>query len=183
MLTKKMSEDAQKAAYIVYQYPEKNLDEVIACLAMPGVDINTALWAAQEAGYIAEPDLETGKMEFLKAPDDWDFGDEERELEARILYCFRELAKKERDLEENYLTDWCHGYPGHDIIVAMKRLVENRQLNHYDLTDPKDLKSTYTFYSLFENSENMWGREYFKEQPTGEEKAEDPDEPETPSEQ
>jgi hypothetical protein len=59
-------------------------------------------------------------------------------------------------------------------MIALGYLIHTKVLAQYELTDPEDLKSTYTFTSLYENSEQMWGRKYFEKQPTGDEVPEDP---------
>lgn len=173
-----MLENAHKVTYIVQQYPQHTVPQIIQLLAMPAIEINTAFWYATNAGWLSEPDPETQRFTFLKAPEKWAFGEAVDTLRDHLLYAFTELAKKENDLDENTLSGWCMGYPSHDQLIALSLMLNDKVLATYDLTDPKDLKSTYTFYTLYENGEQMWGRKNFKEQPTGEEVPEDPDAPE-----
>lgn len=175
MITNKMLHNANKVAYIAQQYPEHKLGQIIALLGMPAIDINTAIWAATELGFIEEPNKATGEIVIGKLPDTWDFGQEVEDLKEALVYSFTELAKKETDLEETYLGNWTNGYPAHDVLIAMKQLLGDKVLAEYDLTDPMDLKSTYTFYTLYENGEQMWGRKQFETQPTGEEKPDNSD--------
>lgn len=180
METTKILENAHKVTYLVKTYPKKTfkdvLDEkgqvidngIVSLLAMPAIDINSAIWCAQGYGWLGEPDPETDIMPLLGEPSEWKFGDSLDRLKETILYAFSELAKKETDLEEFHITQWLAGYPTQDMLIAMKHLLETKHLAEYELTDPKDKKSTYKFYSLFENGEQMWGRKSFKVQPDAE---------------
>lgn len=170
MITKKMSENAHKLVFLVEQYPEHTITQLMAMLQMPAVDINCAFWAAEELGFISEPVKETGEVKLLETPKEWKFGDVQEELQAMIIYSFNKLAHKEEDLEETYLQNWLNGYSTHDVFVALKTLLNKRILGEYQLTDPNDLESTYTFYSLFPNTEQLWGRKQFKVAPVGDEK-------------
>lgn len=188
MITRKMLENANKVSFIIQQYPEKTLTEVIALLQMPAIDINSCIWAAQELGFISEADLETGRVELLTPPETWDFGNDVKELQDMLVYSLTQLAKKEQDLEEVYMSNWTGGYPSQDLLVAVRHLMQEQRVADYQLTDPKDLKSTYTFYTLFENREQLWGQKQFAVEPTGAEKPEvdeppAPTEPEAPTEE
>lgn len=161
--------NAHKVTYLVKRYPDKTFLEIINLLAMPSIDINVAIWYAQEQGWVSDPDPETQKINFLKAPEQWNFGQMADHLRDTLMHAFQALGRNEKDLDEATFTGWCTGYPQHDVLIVTNLLIDERKLATYELTDPNDLKSTYTFYTLFENLENMWGRKYFKEEPTGEE--------------
>lgn len=167
MITKKMLHNANKVGFIVQQYPEHKLAEVIKLMAMPAIDINTAIWAAEELGFIGKPDRETGNLEFLVAPERWDFGPEVTDLQEALVYSFTELAKVEKDLEENYMSSWTQGYPTQDVLVAVKQLLVDRVLAEYEINDVDETgtDNVYIFYTLFENSEQLWGRKEFKKDP------------------
>lgn len=172
----KMIENANKVAFLVKQYPDHTLTQIIGLLGMPSIEINTAIWKATELGYITELDTETQKVALgPNAPEVFEFGDTVNELMEMITFSFGELAKKEQDLEENYVSNWTMGYASHDVLIALAHLVNTRVLATYDLTDPKDTESTYTFFSLYENGEQMWGKKQFKQEPTGEEVPTTPD--------
>lgn len=163
-------EAAHKAAYIIKSNPDLELAGILDKLKMPAIDINCSLWLAQELDLISEPNKETGKVEFLHDPESgWQFGTGIERIRRQLVYALEQLAKKENDLTIEEVDGWCQGYAPHDVEIALKTLLEERVLGTYDLTDPKDLQSTYTFYTLFEHSEQMWGKTRFKVQPTGEE--------------
>lgn len=161
---------AHKVTYLKTRFPDEPITSAInRLIGMPAIQQNMAYWEAQKLGLLGEPNPKDGTFELLKTPETWEFSDSIKEIEAMVTECFGILAKTERDLDEETLTYWLVGYLASDVLVALHHLLETKVLGKYELTDPKDLKSTYTFYSLHENSEQMWGRKFFKEQPTGEE--------------
>jgi hypothetical protein len=173
-MSTRLSENAHKVAFLIQQYPDKKLPDIIAMLVgWPEIDINAALWYAQDFGMI-ELDKDTGATKFLKEPELWSFGQRVQDIQDALLFCYHSnLVKRQYDLEEKDIADWLFGYPGCDIFVSLKDLIARKVLATYELTDPTDLKSTYTFYTLYENGEQMWGRVHFPhQQPTGAEKPE-----------
>lgn len=183
MHTTRMLNNAHKFTLMAKTYPEKPLSELLKLFGpTPGIDLNTAIWYATELGLIKDPAKEpneTGTIEVLSEPKEWALGQTIEDLRVGITYTLQKMALKEQDLEENYIANWTLGYMGHDVMLALQSLLNDNTLIRYELTDPEDLKSTYTFYTLYENGEQMWGRKQFKKQPTG---AEKPDESETEDE-
>lgn len=163
----KITNNAMKVAYLVKKYPEHSVAQIIELLAMPAIEINTAMWEATDQDWINDPDLAKvdGPLGPKTPPEHWDFGTELNELMDMILYSFRRLARKEHDLEENYLSNWTMGYKAMDVMIAMSVLLERGHLGTYQLTDPKDKESVYTFYTLAGNVDKQWGRANFKVQP------------------
>lgn len=162
MKANKMLNNANKVAYLVQQYPEHKLEQIVALLGMPAIDINTAVWYAVEVGFITEPNKETGKIELAKPPKTWDFGPDYDSLEDMMLYAFQKTAKQETDLEEHYVSNWTLGHTSHDVIIAMLRLLEDKKIAKYVIEDGEN---PYTFYTLYENREKLWGRKQFKHDP------------------
>lgn len=177
MITSKMRENANKIAFYIEQYPEKKLPELLKMLEMPAIDINSSLWAAQELGYIAEPEKD-GTLKLLDFPLTWDFGAIVDDLKEAMMYSFAKLALKETDLEENQIAQWTLGYRALDVLIAVKSLLTERKLFEYEILDQqrdekgklqfkkgKPIMDTYIFYTLWENSEQEWGRKQFKTDP------------------
>lgn len=160
--TPKMVENANKFAYLVQQYPEHNLDQLVALLQMPAIDINTAIWAAQDMSLVSPPDKQTKFVQFLVETPAWNFGEVEANLEIALMYAFGRLAAEETDLEEHYLSQWTAGYTSHDTLIALKRLIETKKLAQYAIEDGD---STYQFFTLFENKNELWGNKQFKKAP------------------
>lgn len=190
-MTTKIRENANKVGFIVEQYPEHKLPDVLKLLQMPPIDINTAIWAAEKLGFIGKPNAETGEIPRGEVPANWEFGSDVEDLKSTLVFSFTELGKREKDLTEEYLSTWLSGYPTQDKLVAMKSLLNDRVLAEYNIDDPqlddkgeptydedgKPVINVYTFYTLFENGENLWGRKDFKKDPvTGESNVEDDDE-------
>lgn len=173
-----MLENANKIAYLISEYPERNLPEIIGLLELPGVEINSAIWLATELGWISEPDKDEGAVRFLEAPKDgWQFGDRINALKDMLVYSFEKLAKKEQDLEENYLSNWTAGYAVQDTMIAVRSLIKQDKL----LADyiVEDGENKYTFYTLAVNAEHEWGRKQFKKAP----EAPDNSAPDAPTEE
>lgn len=167
MKANRQLENANKITYLVKMYPTKPANELIELLQVPPIEVNAAIWLAQELGFLKE-ELEDDRMLIGTPPETYQFGEAEQALEANIIYCFKRIARDETDLDEKFLTDWLMGYPAQDALIAVNRLLEDRVLFEYELTDdnPKLGKSVYKFYTLFENSEMQWGKKNFKIEPT-----------------
>lgn len=174
----KVVQNAHKITFIMQQYPDKKLPDLLTLLAMPAVDINSGLWAAEDLGYITQPNKETGELAFKKAPvDGWDFGQSVKDLQGELLYCMAVLARRQADLEEFFISKWTAGYPVVDVLVAMKSLLVTNRVTEYELQDQRvdekghkmfeedentPLMDTYIFYTLPENAAHQWGKLSFK---------------------
>lgn len=161
-MTERMKQNAQKFAYLVKAYPEKTVPEVIALLQMGPIDINTAIWAAVDLGYVTDIDKKDQRSRVAKLPKTWDFGQDEADLEAALLYAFGKLSEQEKDLEENYLSNWVAGYAAQDSLIAVKRLLEQDLLHEYEIEDGEN---KYIFYTLKAHAGKNWGQKQFKTNP------------------
>jgi hypothetical protein len=180
---KKILENAHKLAFYMQQYPDKRLPEVSTQMAMPAIDINAAMWCAEDMGYIAPVNKGTGELRFLAEPaDGWEFGQGVSDLKASLMYCMAVLARREADLEEFFIARWTAGYPAFDIIVAVKSLLVNGHLVEYELQDQRvdekgnkmfeedentPLMDVYIFYTLAANAGKEWGKASFKDKLEG----------------
>lgn len=72
---------------------------------------------------------------------------------------------KEMDIEEGLMWQWLNGVRPLMIEFTIDDLVMGDKIAKYDLTDPKDEKSVYTFLTLPENKDKQWGRKQFKVAP------------------
>lgn len=163
MSNKTILENANKLTYLRKLYPDLSSDDLLKLLQVSGADKNAAIWLAQELDFITV-DKATNEMMLATPPESWQLGESVDSLKETIVYCFQQLAKREADLDEKFLTDWLVGIPPQDSLTAVASLVDNRVLFEYDLTDenPKTGKSVYKFYTLFENSEMQWGKKNFR---------------------
>lgn len=174
MVTKKIAENAHKVVYIIQQFPQHTMKQVIDLLQMPALDINTAIWAAVQEGYISEPHPHTGMVKLLKTPKTYEFGEQVDDLKKAIAFSFQHLSAKKIDLEENYLAQWTQGYAPQDILVAMRQLLSEKLLAEYAI---EDSDSTYIFYTLYPNRKKQWGRAQFKVDPLAEDGDEEAPQP------
>lgn len=72
---------------------------------------------------------------------------------------------KEMDIEEGLMWQWLNGVRPLMIEFTIDDLVMGGKIVKYDLTDPKDEKSVYTFLTLPENKDKQYGRKQFKVAP------------------
>lgn len=186
MVTQRMKENANKFAYMVKAYPEKNVNDIINLFRLSPIDTNCAIWLATELGWIKvehrdeEIELPDPKKknatikqqtkvpyaEIVKEPESWQFGDGVKELEDTLTYAFEHINKDENDMEENYLSSWLSGFATQDTVIAVKRLIEEEVLHEYQLEDGEN---KYIFYTLFKNKDKLWGQKQFRQNPvTGE---------------
>lgn len=176
--TPKQVQTMDKLVFLATQYADKTIQELSSLFAMSIFEINTAIWQAQDEGFLYV-DKKTGLYKIEKTPEVWEFGIEVEEIMHTILYTFQKLAEEENDLGDHDLSKWASGWLNHDVAVAMKMLLEEHKLAEYEITDvmtlepskkglkrgkePKVIEDTYTFYSLYENAEQEWGRKQFKD--------------------
>lgn len=172
----KMVQAAHRAAYIVKSYPDKTMngkDGLIELFNLPAIEFNMQMWLAQELGLITDLDDKTDLFTFVKEPEGgWDFGPVVEYIMDMITYGFTHMAKNQTELDEQQFGFWTLGYNNAHILIAAKRLIETKVLATYDLTaddfiDNKESQSTYTFYTLYGNSEQEWSRSRFKVSPDG----------------
>lgn len=163
----KALETVHKLVYLANEYPNKTMREVAALFELPPLDINIAVWRAEDMGFLHIN--EDGKFHIDKVPTKWELGEDLERLKEQIIYYFNHLARKEADLEETYLSNLAMGYPPHDLFIVIKQLLHDRVLGTYELKDTrkegkKHVVDTYTFYSLWDNSEQQWGKKQFKDE-------------------
>lgn len=161
MITPKMRENSHKVAFLVKQYPKHKMTEIVQLLEMPAIDINTAIWAAQDSGFVSKPDKK-GSLKFLKDPESWAFGETVMHIEDALIFAFEHLAESEADLEEHYLSQWTRGYSGTDVLIALNRLLSSNRIAEYAIEDGEN---TYKFFTLYENRDKLWGNKQFKKPP------------------
>jgi hypothetical protein len=174
-LSEQSLQDVHKAVFLCNVYPDKTIREIASLMEMGAVDINNALWRAEDMGFISVEEARTFKV--LKTPEEWNLGEDVAHLREQLLYTFSHMARSEADVEENYLGNMTKGYAAHDVAIVMKQLLGEGLLVDYQLTNstemplskkakgrgekPEIVKDTYTFYTLAENVEHQWGKKQF----------------------
>ena len=164
MIDVKTTQNAQKVAFLVNEYPEHTMGDILKLIQGPPIDTNSAIWAAVELGYITNPDTSENCATVVKLPHKWDFGPDVDHLVQTLEFAFQNLGKKEMDLGEVYLSNWTLGYAPDDHMLAVNLLLKRKVLSMYVLedTDEKGVVNEYTFYTSYENRYKEWGRKQFK---------------------
>jgi hypothetical protein len=174
-LNERAMQDVHKAVFLCQAYPDKTIREIASLMELGAVDINNALWRAEDLKFIEVEEQRTFKI--LKTPETWELGEDVAYLREQLLYTFSHMARSEADIEENYLGNMTKGYPAHDVAIVMKQLLSDGTVVDYQLTNstemplskkakgrgekPEIVKDTYTFYTLAENVEHQWGKKQF----------------------
>ena len=163
-------EIARQLAVLAILSPEKTISELAHELAYPVLFIVNAVKEGKRAGLFVE-DRENDKLILMDAPitDSDSFGEEIGTLGDNIYILLENVAEEEQDMEEGQLRHWLIGVRKSAIDIALYALKATNAIDTYEITDPKDDKSVYTFITLKHNVGKQWGIKQFKEVP--EEKA------------
>ena len=166
----KMTHDMMKVLFYANEYPEKDINGVAQGFqTMSPIDFNAACWRAQDEGFI-HIDKKTGKIDILKVPEEWAFGEMVDHLIGVTPYVLSKLAEVEADPEENFYANYVGGYASHDVVVAVRYMMSRGILASYEVNDVSEAEDgskvtdTYLFYCLPENVDKRWGEKQFKDQ-------------------
>lgn len=177
-LTGTSLENVHKLVFLANEYPGKKFAEIATMIQMSALDKNVAIWRAQDMRFLTVNEDDSYTVD--EVPTEWELGEGVTNLIELITYTFKRLARDEMDLEENSFGNWCVGYPVHDVMIAMKKLINDKVLTDYEIKTkdevplskkekgkgkkPELRESIYTFYTLYENMEMRWGTKQFKNQ-------------------
>jgi DNA-binding MarR family transcriptional regulator len=92
-----------------------------------------------------------------------EFGTEQTRIQNELLRAIASANKDEDDVEEGTLQAWCRGIRPSDIELALHTLQKIDFVSKYELANPKDKESKYTFYTLRINEGKEWGLKQFKD--------------------
>lgn len=169
-LTGKPLHNVHKVVFLANEYPQHDMKKIAKIMPVSPMDFNVAAWRAQDVGLLTINKDKSFTVE--KLPKKWELGPEVQHVRESLVYYLNHLARSQADLEEVYMSNITMGYPAHDVIIATKQLLNERIIATYDITsdepiDPKkpelgNNKSTYTFFTLWENLEQRWGAKQFK---------------------
>jgi len=130
-------------------------------LMYPALFMIEALELGKNEG-VLKHDYDNDQLTVLKDYVNTYMGEEiERVMDAILETVERENARKQ-DISLGLLQSWCVGIRPSACELALRRLVLDEELYEYDLADPRDAKSVYTFYTLVENRDEQWGKKQFK---------------------
>jgi hypothetical protein len=185
---KRTRENVCKLIYLAQQYPEKKITErdpenpsidigISGIFQTSPADFNVAVWAAQDLGYL---ELDKDMNITIKAtPKNEEFGELIEHLLDIIPYAIGRINRDEADIEENYFGNWTAGYPAHDVMIAVKKLLADGKIATYKVNNVTEIKpnreqrragmkeetvtDTYIFYTLPENLDKRWGEKQFED--------------------
>ena len=92
-----------------------------------------------------------------------EFGQEQTRIQNEILRAVASANADQNDVEEGTLQLWLRGIRPGDVELALHVLQKIDFIAKYEIANPKELKSKYTFYTLRINEGKNWGLKQFKE--------------------
>jgi hypothetical protein len=174
---KRTRENICKLMYLAQEYPEHNIVELSKLFQTSPIDFNVTAWAAQDLGYLKVN--KDNAVVILKTPKEEEFGELIDHLLEVIPYSLKKINQEEADIEDNYFGNWTAGYPAHDVMIAVKKLLKDGKIASYEVKNKTEIVpnreqrrkgakaetvvDTYTFYTLPENLEKRWGEKQFED--------------------
>lgn len=152
-------------------YPKETISELASRLMLSPIFIINALDEAEKMELFRRTKNKKGELtEVLEtmSPVDWEslegpeFGEDIMRLQEEMVRAVASANSDENDVESGTLQAWCRGIRPSAIEIALEFLYHKVILGRYELADPGDEKSVYTFYSLRVNVANKWGAKQFK---------------------
>lgn len=143
--------------YLLKILKTEKLSELVANIDAPLLDINLALFDAEDAGEV-EVNREKDKIKALKEAEP----SRNEELANKLLRTIQHYAKKEINITLGRLTGWCknqaidHNYLYHDYICTVQYLIDTEQITEDIVTMPKKGKRPlhkFVFLGLPENKD------------------------------
>lgn len=144
-------------------HPDFTVSEIAEHLGFPPLFIINALALGEESDALQRI-LEDDKI-IVAEHAGFDYGDDITRLREEIMQLIQAQNAKETDVETGLVARWLTGVRPLSVELALDAIVKDGQLASYDLADPKDKKSVYTFLTMPENLEHKWGVKQFKDQP------------------
>lgn len=154
-------------AFYSYYHPQETIDEIALDFKIPAANIINGLYYGQNHKLFAvtKNGPQFKEINVLKEPKkESDYGADIDRVKSNIYEAVTNLNSDEEDITDDNLFIWL-GVPFTVSKVALQLLVNERKLARYNLVDSKD-KSKYTFYTLFENIEQHYGKKQFKRKAT-----------------
>jgi len=154
-------------AFYSYYHPKETIDEIALEFKLPAALIINGLYYGEREGLFTAKKKGAQYKEIVvqAVPDDnSDFGKDLERVKGNILETITNLNSDKEDITDDNLFIWL-GVPFIVAKVALRLLVNEGKLVDYRITDPKDKKSKYHFYTLEENKHKIYGSKQFKRAP------------------
>lgn len=152
-------------------YPKETISELANRLMMSPILIINALEEGESMEFFVRKRDKKGNLtEELEtvSPIDWgnmagnEFGSEIVRFQNEILRAIASANSEKNDIEDGTLQAWCRGVKPCAIELALRYLQEQNIISNYQMADPSDKKSVYTFHTLKVNESEKWGSKQFK---------------------
>jgi aromatic ring-cleaving dioxygenase len=155
-------------AFYAYYHPKENVDDIAEEIKLPAGLIVNGLYAGDRMGLFKSVKVGPQFKEIVvtAVPDaNSDFGKDLERIKGIALEIVTNVNSDKKDITDDNLYLWV-GAPLVITKVALQLLLNEGSLVKYRITDPKDPKSKYHFYTLPENKDEWFGRAEFKRKPS-----------------
>lgn len=111
--------------YLIKILDTNNLQEVVANIDLPALDMNLAIWEAIDRGEIEVND-EKGTIDILKDPEP----SSDPELKNKLLRVIQHYARENTNVTRGRLNSYIkdpvsgQGYPWHEYLMAVQHLID-----------------------------------------------------------
>lgn len=183
--------NVHQLVFLANEYPNKKVTDfdqetqvdsgLVGLMQLPLLDLNIALWNAEELGWLfIDKEANTFRVEEVPDSDQWQFSPEVKRIQDGFMQLLAKKAETADDFAEQQLNFWLMGYSTQDQLCAIRQLLDQGKIKSYKITNTtviepskkgrkrgkqiKEVKDTYTFYSLPENAQEEWGRKQFTDQ-------------------
>jgi len=138
------------------------LSELVANIDLPPIDINLAIWDAENAGRV-EINTDKDKITALKDPEITFDSD----LASKLLRVMRQYERQELNITRGRLNTMMKdpstgfGYPYHEYLMALHYLIDSGQIEQEEVSVPKVGKRPYhkfVFLQFAANPNEDWNR-------------------------
>jgi len=154
-------------AFYSYYFPKDTVDDIALDFKLPPANIINGLYYGERNGLFTAKKKGAQYKEIVvqAVPDDnADFGKDLDRVKSNILEVITNLNSDKEDITDDNLFIWL-GVPFIIAKVALRLLANEGKLVKYRITDPKDRKSKYYFYTLSENKDKFYGNKQFRRMP------------------
>lgn len=151
-------------AFYSYYHPKETIDRMALDFKVPVAVIVNGLYYGERVGLFTakKQGAQYKDIVVIGLPDDnSDFGKDLERVKNIILEIVTNLNSDQEDITDDNLFIWL-GVPLVVAKVALQILINSKYLSRYYITDPKDPKSKYCFYTLTENINEHYGQKQFK---------------------
>lgn len=154
-------------AFYSYYHPKESVDDIALDFKIPAANIVNGLYYGDRNRLFTtkKKGPQFKEIIVIAVPDDnADFGKDLERVKGNILEIITNLNSDKEDITDDNLFIWL-GVPFIVAKTCLQLLINEGKLIKYRITDPKDPKSKYHFYTLSENKEKFYGKVQFRRKP------------------